>query len=75
MDIRKLVGENVRELRQAKGWSQEELGYEAQLHRTYISQIERGVINPSVVVIEKLAITLGVKPATLFANWRPPHQT
>lgn len=73
MDIRKLVGENVRELRQAKGWSQEELGHDAQLHRTYISQIERGAINPSIVVIEKLAITLGVKPATLFANWRPPR--
>ena len=72
MDIRKLVGENVRHLRQEKGWSQEDLAFEAKLHRTYISQIERGVINPSVVVIEKLAITLGVRPGVLLANWQPP---
>lgn len=72
MEIRKLVGENVRHLRQQKGWSQERLGFEAELHRTYISQIERGVINASVTTIETLAITLGVRPAALFANWQKP---
>lgn len=72
MDIRKLVGENVRLARQRKGWSQEDLGFEAKLHRTYISQVERGVINPSIVVIEQLALALDIKPALLFANWLQP---
>ena len=72
MDIRRLVGKNVRELRHGKGWSQEELAFEARLHRTYISQIERGVINPSILVIERLAISLDVRPAMLFANWQRP---
>ena len=69
MDIRKLVGKNVHLARQGKGWSQEDLGFEAKLHQTYISQVERGVINPSIVVIEQLALALDVKPALLFANW------
>ena len=69
MDVRKLIGENVREFRQHKGWSQEDLAHESGLHRTYISGIERGVRNPTATVIERLAITLEIKPSALFANW------
>lgn len=72
MDIRKLFGVNVREVRQARGLSQEELADEAGIHRTYVSQIERGVINASMTTIDKLAISLGVKPSMFFANWQPP---
>lgn len=75
MEIRKLVGMNVRRLRHQRNWSQERLGFEAGLHRTYISQVERGVINASVTTIEALAITLDVRPAALFANWQKPTQT
>ena len=72
MSVCKLIGENVRSLRQEKGWSQEEFGFQVGLHRTYISQIERGTRNPSATVIERLALALGVRPSTLFANWEPP---
>ena len=43
MDICKQVGRNIRHFREAKGWSQEQLAFEAGLHRTYISGVERGV--------------------------------
>jgi len=46
MDIRKQVGLNVRRLREAQRLSQEEVAFEAELHRTYISGVERGVRNP-----------------------------
>lgn len=73
MDVCRLIGENVRALRQDKGWSQEDFGFRVGLHRTYVSQIERGVRNPTATVIERLAIALDVRPSTLFANWQPPE--
>jgi transcriptional regulator with XRE-family HTH domain len=72
MDVCKLIGANVRALRHERGWSQEEFGDRVGLHRTYVSQIERGVRNPTASVIERLAIALDVRPSTLFANWQPP---
>lgn len=72
MDIRALIGSNVQRLRQKRGWSQEDFAFESGIHRTYISGIERGERNPTAEVIERLAIALRVKPATLFADWEPP---
>ena len=65
-DIRILVGNILRELREAKGWSQEELGFESGLHRNYIGGIERGERNVAIVNLEKLAIALGVRPRDLL---------
>lgn len=67
MDIRRRVGLNMKRLRQGKGWSQEELADRAGLHRTYVSGLERGVRNPTVTVIEKLARGLEAQIAELFA--------
>jgi transcriptional regulator with XRE-family HTH domain len=50
----------VQRLRQDQGWSQEEFAERAGLHRTYVSGVERGVRNPTVTVLEKLARGLGV---------------
>ena len=66
-DIRTRFGARVRQLRNDLGWSQEELADKAGLHRTYIGSIERGEQNISLVNIEKLAATLGVSLAELFA--------
>lgn len=66
MDIRRQLGLNVREIRDKRGWSQEELAFESGLHRTYISGIERGARNPTVLVLEQLASALGVAPARLL---------
>ena len=73
MEIQKLIGQNVRAFREERGWSQEQLAFEAGLHRTYVSGIERGVRNPTATVIEQLAIALKVKPSALFANWQSPE--
>lgn len=66
MDIRKRLGRNVRRLREEKGWSQEAFADEAGIHRTYVSDIERGARNPTITVVEKLAKPLGVKAGSLL---------
>lgn len=55
----------LRELRQEKGLSQEELADKAGLHRTYISQIERGLKSPSLRSLQQIAEALGVPLSTL----------
>ena len=60
-------GAAVRLRREELGLSQEGLGYKAQVHRTYVSDIERGARNPTVKVIWKLAVALDTKPSSLFA--------
>jgi transcriptional regulator with XRE-family HTH domain len=66
MDIRKQVGVNVRRLREARRLSQEQLAFEAELHRTYISGVERGVRNPTVKVLAKIAKALDVSADRLL---------
>ena len=66
-DIRAQFGRRVRQLRTEKGWSQEELADRADLHRTYIGSVERGEQNISLANIERLAATLRVSLAELFA--------
>jgi transcriptional regulator with XRE-family HTH domain len=51
------------------GLSQEELGYRADLHRTYLSMLERGVRCPSLETIAKLAKALDTKASELVAAW------
>ncbi|MGJ3627212.1 helix-turn-helix domain-containing protein [Sphingomonas sp. MMS24-JH45] len=46
---------NSRRLRISKGWSQEKFAFEASIHRTYVSDLERGARNPTITVVEKLA--------------------
>jgi len=54
------LGENIREYREAKGISQEDLALEAGLDRTYVGGVERGERNPTVLSLLKLARPLGV---------------
>jgi len=55
MEIRHRVGKAVQRLRAERGLTQEELAHRADLHRTYISGVERGIRNPTVTVLEKIA--------------------
>jgi len=59
-------GDKVRELRKEKGLSQEELSFEADLHRTYIGMIERAEKNITLTNIEKIAKALDVKVKDLL---------
>ncbi|KCZ53628.1 hypothetical protein HY29_16615 [Hyphomonas beringensis] len=66
MDIRKRFGKKLRALREEQGWSQEEFADRAGLHRTYVSAVERGVRNPTLSVLERLAKALGVSIEEVF---------
>jgi transcriptional regulator with XRE-family HTH domain len=66
LDWCQIVGRRVRQLRIAKQYSQERLALEAELDLTYVGGIERGVRNPSVRVLAKLAAVLDVKPSELL---------
>lgn len=66
MDIRQRLALNLRRLRQHKGWSQEEFAFRADIHRTYISDLERGARNPTITVVDRLASALEVKPGDLL---------
>ncbi len=55
MDIREKIGIRLRELRNAKGISQEKFSFECELDRTYIASIEKGCRNVSIANIEKIA--------------------
>ncbi|MCI8612192.1 MAG: helix-turn-helix transcriptional regulator [Clostridia bacterium] len=67
MDIKITVGKRVKELRYKLGISQEELAYNAQLDRTYITSVERGKRNISIVNVEKIAQALQVSLAEFFS--------
>jgi transcriptional regulator with XRE-family HTH domain len=66
VDIRQRLGRNIRRLRMARGWSQEEFADRAGIHRTYVSDIERGRRNPTVTVVERLAEPLDLSPGRLL---------
>ena len=65
-EINKRVGFNIRKFREKRGWSQEQLALEADLHRAYIGQIERGEKNIGLINLQKIAEALEVKVQTLL---------
>ncbi len=68
MQIRELFAANLRKARRSAGLSQEELAHRADIDRTYISALERGVYAATIDVIEKLATALSVEPGDLLAR-------
>ncbi len=66
VNILKVVGQNIRQLRESKGFSQEELAVKAGLRRSYIGNIERGDRNLTVVSLNRIAMALNVHPITLL---------
>lgn len=65
-DIRKKVGNRIKELRNNIGISQEQLGFKADLDRTYINSVEAGRRNISVVALEKIIKALDTDFAYFF---------
>lgn len=60
MDVGRRVGANIKRLRKAQDLSQEELADRSELHRTYISQVERAVKSPTLESLDKIARGLGL---------------
>ena len=68
VDVRVAFGRRVRALREETGLSQEGFALQCGLHRTYVGGIERGERNPTLENIYRLATTLDVSLAELFAS-------
>lgn len=64
--VEKQFGEKLRQLRLARGLSQEELAFGSGVHRTYLGGIERGKRNPSLKNLAAIAKALGVPLSQLF---------
>ena len=77
VDIATLFGENLTRCRKRADMSQEELGVRASLHRTEISQLERGLRAARIDTLVKLAGALGVAPSELIEgiDWSPGSTT
>ncbi len=60
------VARNIRRLRREKGWSQEKLAFEAELHRVFMGRIERCEQSPSLSTLEKIANALNTPIQDLF---------
>jgi transcriptional regulator with XRE-family HTH domain len=70
-DLRQAFAANLRRLRHAKGISQEGLAYAAEVNRSYLSKLEKGVSYPGLEIIAKLANALDIEAAELL---RLPHR-
>jgi transcriptional regulator with XRE-family HTH domain len=68
MDMEKAVGAELQACRRKKQISQEQLAFDAAIHRTYVSMIERGVKSPTLGVLFRLCQALDVPPAKFVRN-------
>ncbi len=66
MDMRKLVGRNAARIRREKGLTQEELSERSGLSQQYLSGLERGLRNPTIVTLYELGTALGINPVDLI---------
>ncbi|MGH6887635.1 MAG: helix-turn-helix transcriptional regulator [Rhizomicrobium sp.] len=71
MKAQALVAHNLRKLRVRLGISQENLGVDANIDRTYVSRLERGLENPTVLILERLARALHCEISDFFLSLRP----
>lgn len=72
MDLREVFATNLRRLRNEKGMSQDDLAYEAEVSRSYLSQLEKGVFYVSLKIVGRLADALNAEPAELL---KTPHKS
>lgn len=68
MESRRLIAHNLNRIRLARRISQEALALRAGVDRTYVSGLERGLRNPSVDILDRIAKTLSIKTGELFAD-------
>jgi transcriptional regulator with XRE-family HTH domain len=70
VNLRKTFAENLKKIRRARGWSQEELAHRADKDRSYVSLLERQIYSATLDVISKLAVALEVEPSELLKRNR-----
>lgn len=74
MTLGQLVARRLREIRRERRLSQEELAARAGINRNYVGKIERGENSPTVEMLEKLAVVLGVEPELLFRDGKSDNR-
>ena len=70
MDIRTKIGLRIKELRKAKGLSQEQLALKAEIDRTYMASVENGKRNVAVINIEKIIVALDESFESFFKGFK-----
>jgi transcriptional regulator with XRE-family HTH domain len=71
MDMRALVGQNVRRLRMKQGLTQEQLAEKSGFSQQYLSDLEKGKRNPTIVSVYELALSLGATHLDLLRKFPP----
>ena len=66
MKAQEQLGMRIRFLRQQRHWSQEDLAFNANINKNYISDLENGRRNPSLEILERIAIALNISLEELF---------
>ncbi|SHG68880.1 helix-turn-helix domain-containing protein [Marivita hallyeonensis] len=66
MSVQSRVSRNIQRIRREKDLSQEEVAHRADIHQTYLSGVETGKRNPSILVVERIAKALGVDVSAIF---------
>lgn len=66
MDVRQIMGKNMRRIRVAAGLSQDEIAVRMGVEQTYVSGLERGVRNPTLTTLDRAASALNVKITALL---------
>ncbi len=66
MSVQSRVSRNIQRIRREKDLSQEEVAHRADIHQTYLSGVETGKRNPSILVVERIAKALGVDVSEIF---------
>jgi transcriptional regulator with XRE-family HTH domain len=74
MDMRRLVGRNVKRLREKKGLTQEQFAEISGFSQQYISSLERGRRNPTIITLYELSVALGVNHVDLIRQPKGRHQ-
>lgn len=65
------LGRHLRKVREDNGWSQEDLAYECDLHRTYIGAVERGEYNVTLLTLRRITDALGITLVDAMQGLRP----
>ncbi|MCZ7673088.1 MAG: helix-turn-helix transcriptional regulator [Chloroflexi bacterium] len=74
-DVKTQYGRAIRKRRHELGWSQEYLASQANLHRTYVADVERGERNISLENIIKLSVALDLTPGEFFTQYYPQEDS
>lgn len=70
MNVNKQLGMRIRYLREQKKMTLEDLSFESNVNKNYLSDLERGNRNPTVKILERIALALGISLETLFKGIR-----